>query len=218
MFVTPKEPPSSPSSSSSSTTRNNASSVSGIVGAVAGLTVALAGFVLYQNRRRIGEHGSDTKQNLGKGDITVAGNTFTGDTNASSTDGDDTSTKSCRRTGKLWTNPDDKIAIQTAKASVVSSRQASVDFEKFVSSGDDWGSMSDALSDALASMADADGSSQFKVQPLHSTQQRLKENIEDMKMELHYETNVRRNSTPRLRTVAEIEQLLADAEGEELDR
>jgi hypothetical protein len=211
MFATPKDPP---SSSSSTTTRNNASGLSGIIGAVAGLTVVLAGFVLYRNGRRQGEHRSDTNHNVGKGDTTVAGDTFTGDTHNSSTDDDDASTDKCTRTGILWTNPKDNRPKQIPQSSVVSSRQAVEDYDAFVSSRNDWGSMSDVLSDALASMTetdDEDDRSQSHVKPLYSTLRRLKEDIDDMKMEIGDETNIGTKVARRPKTVAEIEQLLADS-------
>jgi hypothetical protein len=215
MFATPKDPP---SSSSPSTTRNNASGMPGIIGAVAGLTLLLAGFVLYRNRRKLDEHDSDANRNRCKGDKTVGGDTFMGDTHASSTDCDDTSNKNCSRTGMHWANPEDDTAKQPAKASLASTRHAVEDFDAFVSSGDDWGSMSDLLSDALASMADTDdgdGIRQSGLHGLNSPLRRLKENLVETEASLD-DTNFVRTSARRLKTVAEIEQLLVD--GKELVR
>lgn len=215
MFATPQNPP--PSSSSTTTTRNTGANVSGIIGAAAGLTVVLAAFVLYRNRRVV-DDGSDASKKSGKGDTTVAGDTFMEDTHASSADGDDGSTKNSKTSGMFWnTSNHNNNERHTSKASVQSpSRQAVEDFDAFVSCRDDLGSMSDVLSEALASCTgtdEAESKSQDDVHPLDSTLRRLKKDIDGMKMELDDESNVRPQPARRPKTVAEIEQLLADGKG-----
>jgi hypothetical protein len=202
LFATPKDPP---SSSTSPTTPNSSSNISGIIGAAAGLTVILVAFVLYRNRRG----GIDNSKAANKGDTTIAGDTFMGDTHAgSSSDDDNGSAENSTRSGMFWSNNNNSNKY-TDKPKAP--RTAVEDFDAFVSCEDDLDSMSEALSEALASVDTngADRNSQPDVQPLDSTLRKLKEDIDGMRSEMDDERNVESVPARRPKSVAEIERLLA---------
>lgn len=202
-FATPMDPPSS-SSTSTSTTRN---SMNGIVGAAAGLSVILAAFVLYRSRLVRREKGSGISHNkYGKGDTTVAGDTVMGDTHASSGEDDGSSTDTSTRSGVFWKRSDKKEP----------SRSAVEDFDAFVNGEDELGSMSDVLSDALASLdaGDSDRNILPDTQLLDSTIRRLKQDIDGMRSELGDAAKAVSSTVRRPKSVAEIEKLLTGESGD----
>lgn len=194
-FATPMDPP---ISSSTSTTRN---SMIGIVGAAAGLSVILAAFVLYRSRLVRREKGSGISHNKhGKGDTTVAGDTVMGDTHASSGEDDGSSTDTSTRPGMFWKRSD----------KVEPSRSAVEDFDAYVNGEDELGSMSDVLSDALASLdtSDSDRYSLPDTEPLDSRIRRLKHDIDGMRSELGDAAKAVSSPVRQPKSVAEIEKLL----------
>ncbi|KAL3920339.1 MAG: hypothetical protein SGILL_003311, partial [Bacillariaceae sp.] len=222
-FGIPRDPPSE--APNSSTTRSTAGGVSGIIGAVVGLTLVLAGFVVYQNRtnKEENEEFDDTqKLNNGDGDVTVAGDTYTGDTHdgsASTYPNSDDEQQSCSQSdsvaGKaklLWSRISRSFTSQSD-----ASEQELQDFDEFVchDSQGESRSMSGVLSEALASYPDTDQGERVSysdAEPLDSTLRKLKQDIDEMK-ELGLD-GMDTDDSRRPKTVEEIERLLEESAGE----
>ncbi|KAG7358565.1 hypothetical protein IV203_015154 [Nitzschia inconspicua] len=208
MFGTPLDPA---SSSTTTTNRNSNANVGGIIGAVAGLSVVLATFALYRNRK-LGDENSGISRKYGKGDNTVAGDTFMGDTLASSGEEDGISTESSAKSSMFWKSHNNGNSTTPTKTAIE-------DFDAFVSCEDDLVSMTDVLSEALASIDtnEADRLSQADAQPLNSTFRRLKEDLDSMRSKLDDGANIGElRPARRPKSVAEIERLLTEGNGKKI--
>ena len=219
-FGIPRDPPSE--SRTSNTTRSSAGGMSGIIGAVVGLTLVLAGFVVYQNKlsqERDGESDDTQKLNNGDGDVTVAGDTYTGETHdgsASSYPHDDDGQHSSSQTDSvankaklLWTRISRSFTSQSD-----TSEQDLQDFDEFVchETQKDAGSMSGVLSEALASYPDTDQEEQSRysdTEPLDSRLRQLRQDIDDIKEQGL--DGMDGGDTRRPKTVEEIERLLVES-------
>jgi hypothetical protein len=217
-FGIPRDP--SPSDSpNTSTTRSSAGGMSGIIGAAVGLTLVLAGFVLYQSLKDENEDEMiDGIQKLtsASGDATVAGDTFAGETHdgsASTSRDDDDGQQSYAQEGPITNHKSPKwwrrVSLSSKSQSEIS-EEAMEDFDEFVGhdAQNEIGSMSSVLSEALASYPETDQTDyacQSSAEPLDSTLRKLKQQIDEMKLGMDEKDN------RRPKTVAEIESLLAKA-------
>jgi hypothetical protein len=196
-FTEPKKPPSSNSNSGSS--KSSATSASGIIGAAVGLTLILAGFVVYRTRYGGGDaevNGDNHKAGLGEN--TVAGETYTGETQHSNASMH--SDERDKRSSNIFNKDDQPSNKETPQFDAVVTCQDS----------ESVGSMTSAADITLATESNGD-EGQPSVQPLDFILRKLEKDIDEMRMEVGDDTIATGKDTlgPRPKSVAEIENLLA---------
>jgi hypothetical protein len=205
-FTIPKTPPNSSTNDTpirTSDSGSTASGIPGIVGAAAALTVVLVGFVAYRHYQSRQEGSDDNNVKLNKkhrGDGTVAGETFTGETHDGSTSVYD---------GRMVKDVQSKGGKK--KSGKLSSRQAIEDFDAFIETTDshdnDFSSIPDPSSDSssLGSLPPDE--------PLDSTLKRVRDEAEMEKI-LNGANGMIGIPARRPKSVDEIENLLAKDIGE----